>query len=266
MTAEFMSGKKKSEWTPKQASLLLQVSTTTLRRYEQLELIPIVSRHGVNRRVYTQVHMNAFAALRILAPGYGISVSYEAMRLIRSGKTNDAFWLINEQQSLIHEEKQRVMQMMQLIAQADFCRYNGRHVTENMTIRDVAEMAGVNTSAIRYWEKEGLISPARNARSGYRVFGPRELRRIVVISSLRRTVYFIENMRRLLDDLDTHNLAAVEKSFRIALEKLDQQLALQYKGITAMMRYADSLREENQDRSQRDVKIQKSPLPGNPNI
>lgn len=249
MNKESTSGKKESEWTPKQASLLLQVSTTTLRRYEQLELVPLVSRHGVNRRVYTQIHMNAFSALRMLAPGYGIAVSYEVMRFIRSGKLNEAFWLINEQQSLIQEEKQRVMQMMQLIAQADFSRYNGRYVTENMTIRDVAEMAGVNTSAVRHWEKEGLISPARNPRSGYRVFGPRELRRIVVISSLRRTVYFIENMRRLLDDLDTQNLTAVEKSFRIALEKLDQQLALQYKGIAMMMRYVDSLREEHQDGS-----------------
>lgn len=86
-----------------------------------------------------------------------------------------------------------------------------------------------------------LRLPGRRCRSGYRIFGARELRRIVVISSLRRTVYFIENMKRLLEALDTHNLAAVEKSFRIALEKLDRRLELQYQGIAAVVDYAKIL-------------------------
>lgn len=37
------------------------------------------------------------------------------------------------------------------------------------------------------------------------MFSAAELRKILVISSLRKTVYYIENMKGLLDDLDTQN-------------------------------------------------------------
>ncbi len=232
------------DWTPLQAATRLKVSTTTLRRYEQLELIPEVPRKGLNRRVYREAHIRAFEALRALLQGCSVQTAYDVMKRVRSGDNVGAFWLINEQQAAVQEEKRRVTEMMQLLAQADFSRYNGRRVSEQMTIRDVAEMAGVKASAIRHWEAEGLISPARDLQSGYRIFGARELRRIVVISSLRRTVYFIENMKKLLEDLDTHNLAAVEKSFRIALEKLDRRLELQYRGIAAVVVYTETLDKE----------------------
>ncbi|MNJ67240.1 HTH-type transcriptional regulator CueR [compost metagenome] len=110
-----------------------------------------------------------------------------------------------------------------------------------MTIGEVAEIAGVNPSAIRHWEKEGLITSERNLHNGYRVFTSRELRKIIVISSLRKTVYFIENMKQLLDDLDMKNLASVEKSFELAMKKLNQQLIFQYQGIAEMMNYLQKM-------------------------
>lgn len=226
-------------WTPSQAARLLNVSTTTLRRYEELELIPRVPRKGAGRRTYTLTHMEAFSALRALLQAYDISVSYTAMKRIRENKTLEALWEINGQQADIQQERQRVKEMMELIGHADFEHYAGRRIEKRMSIREAADIAGVNASAIRHWEKEGLISPAREAHNGYRIFGPRELRRIVVISSLRRTVYFIGHMKKLLDDLDAHNAAAVEKSFVIALEKLDRRLMLQHRAIAAVLRYID---------------------------
>lgn len=231
--------KEKETWTPAQAARLLNVSTTTLRRYEQLELIPDVPRKGAGRRTYSRTHMDAFSALRALLEAYGISAAYAAMRKIREKKILEALWEINRQQADIHQERQRVAEMMELIGQADFAKYGGRRISDRMTIREAAEIAGVNASAIRHWEKEGLIFPAREAHNGYRIFGPRDLRRIVVISSLRRTVYFIDHMKKLLDDLDTHNAAAAEKSFAIALEKLNRQLLLQHRAIAAVLRYID---------------------------
>lgn len=106
-----------------------------------------------------------------------------------------------------------------------------------MSIGEVAEIAGVNPSAIRHWEQEGLVRSERNHENGYRIFTITELRKILVISSLRKTVYYIENMKQLLKDLDKQSYGKIERSFRLALENPDKQLFQQYKGIAELIKY-----------------------------
>ncbi|WP_172251056.1 MerR family transcriptional regulator [Saccharibacillus deserti] len=229
--------------TPKQAAESLGVSTTTLRSYEQQGLIPDVPRVGAGRRLYTPTHMQAFRSLRFLLAAYPIPIAYSVMRKIRERKIEEALWALNAEQARIHTEKSRITEVMRQLEQTDFSKYNGRKITDSMSVGEVSRIAGVNPSAVRHWEKEGLIRPRRNPRNGYREFTPRELRRIIVISSLRQTVYFIEAIRQLLDDLDTRNLPAVEKSFRVALEKLNLRLERQYAAIAELMRYIGMLEE-----------------------
>lgn len=228
-------------WTPKQAAEALGVSTTTLRSYERQRLIPDVPRIGAGRRLYGQLHLHAFRSLRALLAAYSIPTAYSVMRLIRERQIGEALWALNAEQAQIQAENSRLTEIMRLIERTDFSAYNGRRITDCMSIGEVSQIAGVNPSAVRHWEKEGLIRPRRHPQSGYRQFAPRELRRIIVISSLRQTVYFIEAIRQLLDDLDTGNLPAVEKSFRIALEKLNGRLARQYAAISELMAYIGRL-------------------------
>lgn len=105
--------------------------------------------------------------------------------------------------------------------------------------------AGVNTSAIRHWENEGLVNSERNNENGYRIYSIPELRKILIISSLRKTVYYIENMKKLLNDLDTQNYDKIEHSFQLALENLNNQLFLQLKGIVELMNYIHFYQELN---------------------
>lgn len=134
-------------------------------------------------------------------------------------------------------EKQRVEEVMSLIQKTDFSKYKNVQVTEEMKIGEVAAITGVNPSAIRHWEKEGLIRAKRNPENGYRVFTSRELKKIIVLSSLRKTVFFIESMKQLLEALEIHDLATIERSFKVALQKLNEQLEKQMNGIAEMMRY-----------------------------
>lgn len=228
-------------YTPKQMAVKLHISTTTLRRYEDLGLVPDVPRTASNRRYYTPVHVQAFIALRALIKGFDIPVAYEVMSLLKEGRVEQALWIINLHQYNIQAEKQRVEEVMSLIHRADFSRYRNVQVTEEMRIGEVAAIAGVNPSAIRHWEKEGLIRSERSPENGYRVFTPRELKKIIVISSLRKTVYFIESMKELLAALETQDLTAIERSFQVALLKLNEQLVKQMNGISEMMRYIDSI-------------------------
>jgi Predicted transcriptional regulators len=226
-------------FTPKQMSEKLHVSTTTLRRYENLDLVPDVPRSAGNRRSYAPLHVQAFKALRALIKGFDIPVCYEVMSLLKKGLVEQALWKINLHQYNIQAEKQRLEEIMNLIQKTDFSKYRNVQVSEEMKIGEVAAIAGVNPSAIRHWEKEGLIRSQRNPDNGYRVFTSRDLKKIIVLSSLRKTVYFIENMKQLLEALETFNLAAVERSFKVALQKLNEQLKNQMIGISEMMRYID---------------------------
>ncbi len=224
-------------YTPKQLAGRLQVSTTTLRRYEKLGLIPEIDRTASNRRCYEEVHLQAFATIRALLKGYGIPVVYETMKNVKRGNVEEALWLLNREQYKIQEEKLRVEEIHSLIRNTDFSEYRRVKIKEFMTIGEVARIAGVNTSAIRHWEQEGLIASRRNKENRYRVFTPSELKKIIVISSLRQTVYFIENMRSLLNDLDHMQLPRLEKSFQVALQKLNSRLLSQFQGIAILMEY-----------------------------
>ncbi|MFC7680211.1 MerR family transcriptional regulator [Paenibacillus sp. GCM10028914] len=224
-------------YSPKQIASILKVSTTTLRRYEEQDLIPDVPRTKSNHRLYTSIHVQAFITIRALLKGYDIPVVYEVMRIIKDANFEKALWLVNEQQFHIQVEKQRVEEILTKIKDSNFTEYKNMKLKEFMSIGEVAKIAGVNSSAIRYWENEGLIHSERNNENGYRVFSIPQLRKILVIRSLRKTVYYIENMKKLLNDLDTQNYGRIEHSFQLALEKLNNQLLFQMKGIAEVMKY-----------------------------
>ncbi|SDS87641.1 DNA-binding transcriptional regulator, MerR family [Paenibacillaceae bacterium GAS479] len=224
-------------YTPKQLASKLNLSTTTLRRYEELGLIPDVPRTASNRRCYTTVHLLASAAIRILIQGYDIPLVHEAMKHVKDGNIEEALWLLNQGQYKMQVEKRRVEEILPLVRNADFSTFGTVKLKDRMSIGEVASLAGVNTSAIRYWEQEGLIVSERNQENGYRMFTSVELRKIFVISSLRKTVYFIGNIKQLLDDLESRHFSKIERSFQIALQELNSQLHLQFQGIAVFMAY-----------------------------
>lgn len=231
-------------YTPKQIAKMLNISTTTLRRYEEQGLIPDVHRTASNRRCYLPVHLQAFTVIRTLLQGYDIPVVYEVMRNIKKGNTVEAFWLINRQLHTLQEEKQRVEEILTMIRNTDISKYRNIKVAEAMKIGEVAALAGVNPSAIRHWEKEGLIKSERDRENGYRMYTVSELKKIIVISSLRKTIYYIENMKQLLNELETQHYTKVERSFQLALQKLNHQLATRFQGIAELMKYVTLYREQ----------------------
>jgi ribosomal protein S2 len=44
-------------------------------------------------------------------------------------------------------------------------------------------------------------------------------------------------MKQLLEALETHDLTTIERSFKVALQKLNEQLEKQMNGISEMVRY-----------------------------
>jgi len=71
----------------------------------------------------------------------------------------------------------------------------------NLTIGQVAKRAGLNTSAIRYYEAKGLLpQPARV--SGQRRYGDDTLARLGVIDVAKRAGFSLDDIRVLLNASD----------------------------------------------------------------
>ena len=47
-----------------------------------------------------------------------------------------------------------------------------------MTIKEMEDKTGLNRSSIRFYEKEGLISPDRNKKNGYREYTNQDMKDI----------------------------------------------------------------------------------------
>jgi len=70
-----------------------------------------------------------------------------------------------------------------------------------MYIGDVAKRIGVRVSAMRFWEQQGLIHPARDAGSRYRVYDEKQVRALQVVALLRKAGYGFEAIRTVLAQL-----------------------------------------------------------------
>ena len=68
----------------------------------------------------------------------------------------------------------------------------------SLTIGKLASAAGVNAQTIRYYERSGLFPAANRSRSGYRQFGPDELRRLLFIRRAQGVGFSLAEIRELL--------------------------------------------------------------------
>ena len=73
------------------------------------------------------------------------------------------------------------------------------NVNDNeLTIGEVAARAGVATSAVRYYERSGLLAPDTR-RSGQRRYRPATLRRLIFIGMLKDAGLSLEDIAGVLD-------------------------------------------------------------------
>lgn len=112
------------------------------------------------------------------------------------------------------------------------------------TVSELAELAGVSVRTLHHYDRTGLLVPGRRSRSGYRLYGDEELRRLQQILLFRELDFPLGEIRRILDRpgydpaeaLEAHRGILREKGERIArlLDLLDRTIA-QMRGETTML-------------------------------
>lgn len=93
-----------------------------------------------------------------------------------------------------------------------------------LSIGQVATRAGVNASAIRFYEREGLLPDAERA-GGRRRFGEGAVRRLQIIAVAKQAGFSLDEIRALLSSTDS-GAPVAEALKALAARKLPEVEAL----------------------------------------
>lgn len=214
---------------------ICKVSTSTLKHYEEWGLVPEVPRAENGYRHYSQLHVAYFKCIISLNVGFGMSIVKEIMPLIQNNNIIPALWKINQAQSALQEERRQAEQVVQMLQVENVEWFERiRKKKTHYRIGEVAEIAGVATSAIRHWELEKLIEPIRNEESGYRLYTPEDVRRILIIRTVSKAAWSLDIVREVLTETDQQNIKRTKEMAIRSLNYIDQTLIARMKAIASL--------------------------------
>ncbi|WP_127580130.1 MerR family transcriptional regulator [Paenibacillus koleovorans] len=221
----------------------LHISTSTLRHYEAWGLVPPIERAANGYRIYTEEHIAYFESIRAMYPAFGMDVVRQAMHSLMRGDADAALWAVNEAQAKLRQDKVMADKTIQLLESSVL-----DHVEETggtgkwMSIGEVAAETNIPGSAIRHWEKEGLIAPGRDPDNGYRRFNRAHLRQLLLIRTLRTAVYSLEVIKQVLEEIERQDVEHARQTVRDTLQYLNKLNQAQCRGIHYLYKQCGVLR------------------------
>jgi MerR family transcriptional regulator, repressor of the yfmOP operon len=93
---------------------------------------------------------------------------------------------------------------------------------ERLQIGEVAEMLGITTRTIRYYEEFGIMSPPQRLDGGMRVYGKEDILRLKFILKLKEIGLSLKEMQELADIYKIHKDS--DKMMPRLLEILDHHI------------------------------------------
>lgn len=95
-----------------------------------------------------------------------------------------------------------------------------------MSIGEVAKAAGVAATALRYYEREGVLKSTLRSPSGYRLYDQRALERLEFIRAAQAVGFTLTDVRALLelDGRKEPQKAEVRELVRRRLAEVDQKM------------------------------------------
>ena len=95
-----------------------------------------------------------------------------------------------------------------------------------MTIGELAVQTGVNVQTVRYYERRGIVVAARRSRSGYRVYGEDDVKRIRFIKQAQQLGFSLNEISDLLSLRveQRRSCATVERRARARIADVERKI------------------------------------------
>jgi DNA-binding transcriptional MerR regulator len=211
------------------------LSTQQVRNYEDAGVLPPAGRTDAGYRVFGERHRDALLTYRALQPGYGAVTATRVMRAVHDGDVAAALALVDAAHAALHEERASLRASGEVLE-----ALTGRETApppprpgdgqRGLRIGEVAALIGVRTSALRVWEEAGLLVPGREHGTGYRVYGPADVRDARVVRALRRSHHLFDRIRPVLEDLRREGSS---EALRAAVEARGRALTARTRAMLA---------------------------------
>ena len=105
-----------------------------------------------------------------------------------------------------------------------------------MGIKEAEEATGISRQNIRFYERQGLLHPARNKNNSYREYTEEDILRLKEIRLLRKLGMPVEEIRRLLDG---------ETQLQPALAEQERRLEAEAEKLKACCRFCRKIHESS---------------------
>lgn len=210
------------------------LSVQQVRNYVELGMLPPAERAPNGYRVFTTRHADALAVARQLIEGHGWQRARDIMRAVHEGDAAEAIAAIDESHSDLHRQRTQVRNML---------RAFGGELPERLVVRtpiritDAAAAVGVRPSALRFWERLGLLTVTRERGTGYRVYDTAQLTRARVIVMLREAGYSVPDVHEVVDGLNGTDPERARAALARREQELDLISAARLRGTAAFHRY-----------------------------
>jgi len=107
-----------------------------------------------------------------------------------------------------------------------------------MKVGELAKKVGVTTRALRFYDKEGLLSPQATSESGYRLYTDKDMVRLIQILMLKQLGFPLSEIKNKISAMDT--TADVVEALTIHATKIRSQID----HLTESLNALESLKDE----------------------
>lgn len=198
----------------------LGISTTTLRKYEEFGLVPPVPRSTAGYRTYTREHMAYFVCVREMLPAFTTGEIVKIFKCVMAKEIDTALWIANKAQADLHGEKIIAGKIVKNLLLKNESQHSLR--CGNLTIHDISRETGVPATAIRYWDKVGLISAGRITENNYRIFETDHVKQVLAICALKFSARVFRQR---------HSIAKIREEMRTFNYNDKTRISMMTKGI-----------------------------------
>ena len=97
-----------------------------------------------------------------------------------------------------------------------------------MNISEIEKITGISKQAIRFYEKEGLISPKRNQDNQYREYDENDVKTLKMIYVFRKVGLSLDEISKVLKDEISINDAMNKRRAEIIKERKEQEQLIEF--------------------------------------
>ncbi|MQA12032.1 MAG: MerR family transcriptional regulator [Pseudonocardiaceae bacterium] len=203
-------------------------SAQQVRDLEALGVLPPVPRSANGYRRFSTHHVRDLRTYRDLTIAVGPVLARRAMREIRALPYDEAIALVCSFHTTLNRERDEALAARRALRDIRAEEVtDAEPVTEDaMTITELANALGVRTSALRFWEKAGLLSPERvSTRAGTaRRYPLPVIREARIITALRTAGYRIPDVRTAINAIrDLHDVGHSLEALEARIDGIAQR-------------------------------------------